>query len=272
MSRAPVHFILHVPKCAGTTVERHFASALGEGFLIAPRWESVWRNVLGNRYPYTPADPALAGVHVVSGHSLSRSLGRAFAGRRVEASVLLRDPIGYHLSLYNYRWGWHRAGKAPRPPEFARWYGVQRRNPIARFLLSRYFEQGVPALYRLSSAGRLAYLEARLAGFLFVGGHDRAAEMIGGISRRLGVGETVESRNVTAVKVVTAEGLGADWQARILADNALDAVLHARWRDRGWRGEVDQDGGAPLPALPHYDHARLLWADTASAVAKKLVG
>ncbi|MEO0866373.1 MAG: hypothetical protein AAFY39_17745, partial [Pseudomonadota bacterium] len=46
-----VHFLLHVPKCAGTTVEAHFRKHLGARFMIAPRWESPMRNFIGNRYP-----------------------------------------------------------------------------------------------------------------------------------------------------------------------------------------------------------------------------
>lgn len=265
-----VHFILHVPKCAGTTVERHFEARLGPGFLLAPRWESMLRNLVGNRYDYAPGDPRLAGVRVVSGHSLSRSLARALVPARIEESVLLRDPLGYTLSLYNYRWTWHRRMDGPRPPDFARWYAAQRRNPISRFLLSRYFEQGVPALYRLSSVGRLEWLEARLSRFLFVGGYRRAAEMIGGISARLGVDGTVESRNVTETPVATAESLGADWCARIRADNAVDAALFERWKDRGWRADA-----APLPAWPgalaRADQIALAASDLRSGIAKKLV-
>ncbi len=295
----PVHFLLHVPKCAGTTVEAHFERHLGGGFLIAPRWESVWRNVLGNRYDYAPGDARLAGVRVVSGHSLSRSLARAFAGREVRESVLLRDPVGYHLSLYNYHWTWHRKGHGPRPPDFARWYRAQRRNPIARFLLTRYFEEGVPALYRLSSAGRLAYLEARLARFWFVGDYRRAGELVAGVSRELGLPEAVEDRNVTEVKEATAETLGPDWVARIAADNALDAALHARWGGRGWLmgaapeapgagdgrcgasnpaapapvagGHVRGPAGTEAPRLRRCDQPLAAAGDIASGLAKKLL-
>ncbi len=266
-TKGPVHFLLHVPKCAGTTVEDHFQATLGPRFLIAPRWESVWRNVVGNRYAYDPGDPRLASVVAVSGHSLSRSLAMAFAPREVRESVLLRDPVGYHLSLYNYRWTWHRKGHGPEPAPFERWYAAQRRNPIARFLLMRYFEEGVPALYRLSSAGRLAYLEARLARFWFVGDFQMAGRLIAAVSRDLGVAETAETRNVTRERVATEESLGPDWVARIRADNALDAALHDRWRNRAW-GPEDAPG-APA-RFPSWDQPAQLWSDIRSTLAKKL--
>lgn len=298
-----VHFLLHVPKCAGTTVEAHFERHLGPAFLIAPRWENPLRNLLGNRYFFDEGDPRLARVRAVSGHSLSRRLARHLPDAEIRESVLIRDPVGYHLSLYNYRWDWHARGFGPPPPPFERWYRAQRRDPIARFLVNRYFGEGVPALYRLSSAGRLAYLEARLAGFWFVGDYARAGELIAGVSRELGLPERVEDRNVTRARAVTRESLGADWVARIEADNPVDAALHARWRDRGWRADPvpaareGVSGGAssppgaaaaapgaargdvrgappagpvsPAPALPRADQARLALGDIASGIAKK---
>ena len=48
MPQRVVHFLLHVPKCAGTTVEDHFRETLGPGFLLAPRWHNPLRAVIGN--------------------------------------------------------------------------------------------------------------------------------------------------------------------------------------------------------------------------------
>jgi hypothetical protein len=260
-----VHFILHVPKCAGTTVESHFERHLGPAFLRAPRWESPLRNVIGNRYRLPPE--RLARLRVASGHSLSRSLAAHLPGAEIRESVLLRDPLGYFLSFYNYRWTWHDLGHGPRPPAFETWYAGQRRNPISRFLLNRYFGWGIPALYGLSSAGRLAWLEARLARFHFVGGHERAGALVAGVSRELALPETVERRNVTERRRVRAEDLPDRLRRRIAAENAVDAALHARWRDRGWAGAP---ADAP-PALPWADHARYLAGDMTSGVVKKLI-
>ena len=260
-----VHFLLHVPKCAGTTVEGHFKTHLGPGFRIAPRWENPVRNLIGNRYPgLAPED--LAGVSVVSGHSLSTGMRRLFSGAAIRESVLLRDPIGYFLSFYNYRWTRFDQGWGGEPPAFERWYGAQRRNPISRFLLNRYFEQGVPALYRFSSAARLDWLEARLARFHFVGSYRRAGEMIAGISRDLGLPETVESRNVTPARRVRAEDLDPALRTRIAWENALDQTLYDRWAARGWSGAPD--GRADLSGT---DHARYLLGDLGTGIAKKLI-
>lgn len=264
---SPVHFLVHVPKCAGTTVEHHFQSHLGDGFLIAPRWESVWRNVLGNRYPYGPSDPRLARVRAVSGHSLSVGLARFFPGRDIRESVLIRQPQGFFLSNYNYRAMRHAEGWGPEPPAFETWYSAQRRNPITRFLLSRYFDWGSVALYRLSSSDRLAWLEERLARFHFVGQHRHAGEMIAGISREMGLPETVENRNVTTVRAIAAEELPDRLRLRIAEENPVDQALWDRWGDRKWAG---QSTGTEL-ALPRLDQARLLATDTAIVIRRKLL-
>ncbi len=258
----PVHFLLHVPKCAGTTVERHFETHLGEGFRIAPRWENMARDVIGNRYPGID----VTGLRVVSGHSLSVSLKAHFPDTDIRESVLLRDPVGYLLSFYNYRWTRHGEGTGPRPPSFETWYARQRRNPISRFLITRYFEQGVPTLYRFSSAGRLAWLEERLARFHFVGSYRRAGEMIGGISRELGIPEDVKNRNVTPKKHLTKEALGPAFIDRILKDNPLDTALYERWADRGWEGVPE----APRPALARFDQPRYAFGDLMTGLAKRI--
>lgn len=266
----PVHFLLHVPKCAGTTVESHFSRALGPGFLLAPRWDSVLRNVIGNRYAFAPGDPKLAPVRVVSGHSLSRSLAAAFDGREIRESVLIRDPLGFLLSFYNYRVQRHEDGHGGPPPDFERWYLAQRRNPVARFILNRYFEQGIPALYRRSSAARLAWLEARLTRFWFVAGYHRASEMIAGISRELGLPETVASRNVTRARRIRADDLPAALRDRIANENALDQTLYERWRERGWQQDADPPMG-PRPALPRGDQIRTAVGEIASGIRKTLM-
>lgn len=265
MSRI-VHFLLHVPKCAGTTVETHFRTHLGAGFLIAPRWEHPLRNFIGNRYPSLTAS-AISGVRAVSGHSLSISLRALFPDAEIRESVLLRDPASYLLSFYNYRWTRYQEGWGPEPPTFERWYRGQRRNPISRFLLVRYFDQAVPALYRLSSAQRLAFLEERLAQFHFVGSYRQTDEMIGTISAEMGIPGEVERRNVTPVRKLSAADLPNAVRRRIERDNALDQMLYDRWAGRGWSGAPD---GVPGP-LSGLDQVRYLAGDAASGIVKKVI-
>ena len=266
MAQRIVHFLLHVPKCAGTTVEAHFRQHLGDAFRFAPRWENPLRNFVGNRYPGLNPE-ALEGIRAVSGHSLSISLKAHFPGVEIRQSVLLRDPVGYLLSFYNYRWARFDEGWGSEPPSFEAWYRGQRRNPISRFLLNRYFEEAVPALYRLSSAARLRLLEAHLADFHFVGSYRYADEMIGGISRELGIPDHVDHQNVTPSRKLSAADLTDDMRRRIEADNALDQALFDRWAERRWDGVPE----GPAPKLPRADQGRYMLGDTVSGVLKKFI-
>ena len=256
-----VHFLVHVPKCAGTTVEWHFRDHLRSRFLWAPRWRNPLRDIIGNRFP--SLDPAaLHEIAVVSGHSLSANLAAHFPGAEIREYVLLRDPVGWHLSMYNYRL--ERSGGDG--PSFVRWYRTVRRNPISRFLLNRYFGIGVPALYGMSSAARLACLESRLARFAFVAGLDRTDEMIGTVSEAVGISGQARAQNTIPKKRVQAGDLPSGMINRIRADNRLDQVLFDRWSSRGVSGAPTD---AP-PKLPRLDHIRHAASDLQSALLRKL--
>jgi hypothetical protein len=251
------------------TVDAHFRAELGAGFLRAPRWKNPLRVVLGELNALGPDDPRLPGLRLVTGHSLGVSLKRRFPGAEIRESVLLRDPVGFHLSLYNFRVAQHGAGAGPKPPGFAEWYAAQRRNPASRFLLAHYFELRFPALYRLSSRERLAFLEERLRGFWFVGDYRQADALIAGLARDLGVAGRAGRRNVTTAPAVTEATLDPGLRARILAENPLDLVLWERWKDRGWRAEA-RNPEAPPPELPGGDGWGYLREDIALA-ARRLV-
>ncbi|HSF96592.1 MAG TPA: hypothetical protein VLA52_16320 [Thermohalobaculum sp.] len=269
MTDRVVHFLLHVPRCAGTTVEAHFQAALGPGLLHAPRWHNPLRAFLGELRALDPADPRLTAVRIVTGHSMGARLKRHFPGTEIRESVLLRDPLGFHVSLYNHRVASHRTGSGPAPPEFARWYAMQRRNPVSRFLLNHYYDQRIPALYRLSSAARLSFLEARLRDFWFVADYRHADEMIAGISREMGIAEHAGRKNVTAAPALTPESLDPTMRARIVAENSVDQALWERWKDRGWRAEA-HDPQAPSPALPGNNALGYLASDLATFLRRSL--
>ena len=112
-----------------------------------------------------------------------------------------------------------------------------------------------------------AFLEERLARFHFVGSYRRADEMIGGISRELGIPDAVDHRNVTPARKLSAGDLPREMRSRIEADNALDMALYERWGDRGWQGAPD----TAAPALSSADHGRYLAGDAVSGVLKKLI-
>ena len=228
-----LHYFAHVPKCAGTTVEAHFARHLGpDGFLLAPRWRNPLRDVIGNRYP--DLDPlALRRVRVVSGHSLSRSLARKFTGREVREHVLIRDPLSYLVSFYNYRWARHDQRDEPAPPPFDAWTGTQRRNPISRFLLHRYFEIGYPSVYRLSSRARFVLLERAFARFACGSAWSRSDAAVANLSAELGLPTQAARENEAAARRFALSDIAPARQEALKAEHALDQLLFDRWKDRG---------------------------------------
>lgn len=234
--------------------------------MIAPRWESPARNFIGNRYPGL-TQKRMSNVDVVSGHSLSANLAELVPGAEVRPAVLLRDPLGHLLSFYNYRWTRFSEGLGPEPPSFDDWYDAQRRNQISRFLLNRYFNQAVPALYRFSSRGRLRFLEDRLADFSFVGSYAHVGEMCGRISRELGIPDTIENRNVTESRKVSKEDLPSSLHEQIAHENALDQCLFDRWKDRKWDG-APVDAPPPLAA---FDQLNYVLGDIATGLRKKMI-
>ena len=255
-----IHFLVHVPKCAGTTIEWHFQQHLGERFLWAPRWRNPLRDVVGNRYPSLTSQD-LADVQVVSGHSLSANLSEKFPGARIREHVVLRDPVDWHISMYNYRI--KRAGG--QGPDFSTWYGTVRRNPISRFLLNRYFGFGVPGLYRLSSAARLNWLEDRLSRFAFVGGLHLTDDLIDGVAAATDVPGRAKAQNTIPEKRLTVNELAPNILDRVRHDNVLDQALFDRWKDRGW----DQKVRPPAPKLSRFDQMSALGSDIRSALLRK---
>ncbi|HEU0221030.1 MAG TPA: hypothetical protein VFR34_02320 [Paracoccaceae bacterium] len=264
----PVYFLLHVPKCAGTTIEAHFARNLGDGFLKAPRWKNPLRDVIGNRYRLAP--DRLARLRAVSGHSLSVSLKRAFPeGTEIRECVLLREPVGWYLSFYNYRVERHLRRGERHPPPFPRWYRSQRKNPVARFLLTRYFELGYPRILGLSSRAQLAYLNRALARFHFVGDIAQTGALIASVAADLGVPGEVEPANVGSIREATRASIGAEMVARIEAENAVDLVLHRLWGDRGFAPGAPEGCETAEAQLPAGDHLSYAAADLVGTFLKK---
>lgn len=266
---APVWFLVHVPKCAGTTVESHFARTLGQGFAKAPRWENPLRDVIGNRYRLAPE--RLAALRVVSGHSLSVSLRVHFPpGTPIREAVLIREPVSWYLSFYNYRIGRHLERGERRPPPFPTWYRGQRRDPVSRFLLTRYFEIGYPGILLWSSRARLAFLDRALARFAFVGDIAATGALLGAVSAELGLPAEVAAENVGRVREATRESIGPAMVARIEADNPVDMALWRLWKDRGFAPGAPQGCAEAEAALPADDWPAHLGAAIEGTLRRKL--
>lgn len=264
----PVHFLVHVPKCAGTTVELHFARHLGDDFLIAPRSKSFLRDLIGNR-SLLPIGQTNT-LKVVSGHSLAERMAKDLAPHPVLPSVLLREPVSWFLSYFNYQVD--RASYDPRQPysSFEEWSALLAPNPIARFLMRRYFGVGYPQLFGYSSREMFTFLNEKLRHFYFVGDVRHTEVLIADISRQLDIPERAKPSNVTKSKMVTRSSVSDQLVSRIREYNPLDAALHQVWGERLFEPAntvIPQD---IIESLPDNDRISRAFADTRSSIRKRM--
>lgn len=201
---APVFCVLHVPKCAGRTIEVHLEKKLGEdGFWSVPkRTRNFPLEVLGRKYDKR-FPGAVGKIKAVSGHFIGRSIEQAFSGRQIKRVVLLRRPVDLLLSWYNYRMMRYIAnGQAPYP--FALHLRSFASNPVANFLLERWLEMPLWKVMSLSLSQKVRYLDQVLSEFDFVGDIEDCDKLVNLIADELGIEGKADRRNTQA-----------DWRKRV---------------------------------------------------------
>lgn len=232
----PLHILLHVPKCAGTTVEMHLARHLGDsGFWSPPkRSRRLPLELLGRKYDARLPGPADE-IRAVSGHFIGRSVPGLFPGRPARISILLRDPAALMLSWYNYRMMRYRADGLRSYPFRLHVLSLPP-DPIAHFLLERWFEMPWPQMAALPASRKIALLDEALSGFDFVGDVSDADRLIASVSRDLGIPETAERTNTGAAweaqtgwQPLRREDLTPADAALLSSRTRLDNYLWRRW-------------------------------------------
>lgn len=242
--------VLHVPKCAGTTVERHLERHLGIHFWSTRRRRpGLPAELLGRKW----ADPALppGAIRAVSGHWLGRSAEALFAGRPLHRSILLREPEALVLSWYNYRMMRYRAaGRACYG--FGLHLASLPANPVAHFLLERWLELPWHRIAALDAGEARSRLDAALGGFEFVGDISDCDRLVATLSDGLAIPREAPAKNTGR----SWEAAGG-WTPLRLADlspaehtalarrTALDRYLWRRWAC----GETDAEPPATRPFL-----------------------
>jgi len=244
---APVYFLLHVPKTGGQTVQVHLQETLGEAALWMPSAAPAWRRALGLGDPRRPEHPEA--VRAAAGHHLRRSHEAAFAGREIRRAVLLREPLSYHLSLYNFRM-MNRLRLSRAPVGFEDYLRAAPLDSMAHFILHHWLEIPWPVLAVRSAAWKYARLNAALRGFWFVGDVGLCDALVAELSRDFGIPPKARRRNTERAWLgrvswspLRAEDLPADLPAGILAANPLDRALWESWKGAG----LDTAGVAPVP-------------------------
>lgn len=239
---SPLHILLHVPKCAGRTIEVHLAAHMPAGAFFLPRHPGR-----GGVSKMPPPD----GIRALSGHHLARSIEARFEGRDIRRSVLLRDPLSFQVSYYNFKMMRYLASGA-RPFSFALYYRALQRDPMAHFLLSRWLEVSPARLLLMPVAEKWRRLCEALSGFWFVGDYRRCDDLIAAVAPALGVPARAKRVNDEAAwartvdwRPLTAADLGDEQRRRIPLENPLDTALYATWSRAGHDAASVQPGAAP---------------------------
>lgn len=255
MMRNTLHVVLHVPKCAGSTMEHHFARHLGPKRFWSPskRKTRLPLETFRRKYEATPPGP-VDDIAVVSGHFIGRSIENLISGRPIARSVVLREPEHFCLSLYNFRMMLYIvAGR--HTCSFRLFMNSLQTDPISHFLLDRWLEKPWAAVAALSPARKAELLDEMLESLDHVVDINSVDELIAWHSRELGIAEQATPAN-TQAEWVKRSG----WTPLRLSDlDENDREFLARrlnldryiWRKWARKEAVTFEPEAVAPFLPH---------------------
>ncbi|MBU2532084.1 MAG: sulfotransferase family protein [Alphaproteobacteria bacterium] len=231
-----LHVMLHIPKCAGTTMEGHLTRHLGKRRVWTPkkRTRRFPLELFGRKYDPRPPGP-LDDIVAVSGHFIGRSIERHFPNRRIKRSIILRDPERLMMSYYNYRM-MRYISQGQRPFPFIFHMRALPPNPVATFLLERWLEMPLIRVVALDRAKKAALLDDALCTFDHVVDISQADDLTSWCSRDLGIPETADRSNTaetwerhTGWKSVRLEDLADAERDELRERVALDHYLWRRW-------------------------------------------
>jgi hypothetical protein len=250
----PIHFFVHVPKCAGRSVELHLEQHLGQRFMYLRRKRGLQRHLSEHVYRLPQRfDPSA--IDAMSGHALGQSMSVHFPNREIRQSVLLRDPLSLLVSFYNFRMsrftheGWPHVS-------FEKFYQSRHLNPVSTFLLVNYLETSWTRLIRMSAAEKLEQVSERLQDFWFVGDYRQCDRLIAKVSAEFDIPDQAPRANVLESKLLTIDTVPQVMKDRIAEECAVDQALYDAWSARGFREtepiEVTPPAGpGPLRILSH---------------------
>jgi hypothetical protein len=193
----PVYFFIWVPKTAGTTLYDHLRSHMPRERLWEPTLPSALRLLSRHRYDIARM-PDLAPIRAVTGHWMGRSLERLFSGREIRRTVLLRDPIGFHISYYNFRMMRAMASGHRPTLSFDRHLRQMPRDHLALFLLAYWLEMPISTFLRTSDERKYELLHEALADFWFVGSYRDCNRLITAVADDLEVPPVATVTNTSA--------------------------------------------------------------------------
>src|SRR5688572_3451923 len=194
----------------------------------------------GGRRHRLDGAPDFARLRAVSGHYLGRSLEHRFPGREIRRTLLLRDPVGFHVSYYNHRMMFSLSRGGP-VSDFDRHLGAQPRDLVPLLLLWHWLELPLARLLATGDAEKYRLLNEALAGFWFVGSHQDGDRLLAAVAADLAVPPVAPRRNTTVEwqkrvgwQPLCAEELPEATRAAILARNPIHDALWHGWRAAGF--------------------------------------
>ena len=179
-------------------------------------------------------------VRAVTGHYLGRSLERRFPGREIRRTLLLRDPIGFHVSYYNHRMMFSLSRGGPTC-DFEQHFRAQPRDLMTLLLLWYWLELPLHTFLATSDARKYELLNESLAGFWFVGSYEHGNRLLSAIAINLGIPTAATRKNTTlgwrkriAWQPLRAEDLSPNMREAVLAQNPIHDALWQGWRHAGF--------------------------------------
>lgn len=227
---------VHVPKCAGITVEKHFECELGNAGFWKPRKRTRKLPLGLYDYKYDPTLPGPAEkVCAISGHFAGISLAKLFAKRRIVRSIILREPQSLMLSWYNFR-VMRYLMKGQKPHSFSLFMRSMRMNPVAHFLLERWVELPWVRISRMTDDMKAAVLDKALEAFDHVVDISGTDTLIASLSAQIGIADCAPRRNTaeqiqqkTGWKLIGLDDLSEQDRLLLGSRTSLDRYLWRRW-------------------------------------------
>lgn len=247
---AAVHVLLHMPRTGGNTIAAHLRAHLKDGLWMPSRPSGLgW---LGRRRYRLDHVPDFGRVRAITGHYIGRSLERRFAGRPIRRTLLLRDPVGFHVSYYNHRMMFSLSRGGPTCG-FEQHLRAQPRDLVAILLLWYWLELPLARMLATGDARKYALLNEALADFWFVGSYEQGDRLLAALAADLAIPPAASRRNTTeewlkrvAWRPLRREELSPAMCDAILARNPIHDALWHSWRDAGF----DTARVTPLPFRP----------------------
>ncbi len=265
-SERPVFLFCHIPKCAGSTVKQHMWNEAPERSVSAKRRHGFFRDFGGDYTDISRTGIDANAVDFVGGHALSRSVSKAFPGRPVKPVVLIRDPLSFAVSFYNHR-NRQAAREGRGPVAFELYLKSLPKNPMIRFIMTRYLGIGYPQILRFDSRQRFAIVDNTLSDFWFVGSWLHASELIRGLAREMHISDVVDIKNAASGERLRADDVTDSIADLVRTRNAADQALFERWGDVKWSGspsETDTD-------LPAGDQADYIFNEIARQLTSRYI-